>query len=800
MTAAPFILPKPVGKKTIADNLEQGALFHWAENDQVYAFRGVLPDQRWALYLAGNDPRPLLLADPTTGFPAFPTHEQIISLMAASKLQLMSNTLDTPARNRARSKERTKDEVLTKDPYAEVRMMICRLYDKERPPLDDMSLSYWLEERFDWQGITHKFQRGRPAASTARSWIRRRGRPNNRCWADMEDCQGEGPRRQKVVGVRLAIAVWHAASYWTARRHSSVRKTYNDMEADVHAFNSGDALIMHDGVRTWPKPDTPIDPADREFFRQLVKRMESRTSYKHRFSAAAAQQRWEGGGSAVEPVRFLEVAQQDETDAGAWFFVDSINRIPLGAATSVINVDVKTGCVLACDLSFDTPSKISWMRNILNSTKYKALPKEYAERFPELSTICGRISSQIFDNPQHYIALAVEDAHGDCVQDVIYAGEGQPTHKAMVERTHEILRKLFAEELPGSKMSIALSREFNIDPSKETVVSLHEAQLALSRAICRLHTEIKDDDGRTRLDRWIEEFERWGPQHARDQEQFARAIGDVTIGCALDNGGIVNNYLEYSDRVKTPILLEHYAQHSHLRRKCKKPTFDAKIKWDPTDLSCVFVFDPVLEKYVRLPAKRKRYTQGLTLAMHNLVRRHRTASSLMASPEGERKLCEIRRIAELELSKLSPKMEARELRARAAIMQQPIIRKLMGEDIGLVMVHPSVTGMEVKHDLGFGRSDQGQIPVRSKRGSQKNNLQSGSADEAIPNRTNGEAPQNVEPHDIGGNTMLDDDARSDGLLSNKPDDAPAQGPQATELSDHDEDNDDDDFGVWSGPY
>ena len=775
MIHEPFGLPAAPGGKTLADNLGQGALFEYVDGI-TYSFRGLLPDGQWALYSLGPDPKPLMFAD-ANGYPAFPTQSQVLEAMASKKLHHVSSPLDSPARIRARGKERTKTEVLKKDPYAEVRMMVCRAWDKERPAKDDESLEEWRDERFAWELLERNFGRVRPPASTLRSWINKRGRPGNRCWADMENVQGQGPRAKRVTGHRLMIATWHAVSYWTNRRHATVNKLWKDVEADTEAYNTGKPLIMDDFVRKWPVPENPIKPADPEFFRQLVKRLESHLSYKWRFSNAAAQQRWEGGGSAPEPIKFLEIVQQDDTEVPGFFWINSIQRAPLGSATWVIAVDIYTRCILAWDLSFDTPSTVNWMRNVVNASRYKQIPQDYAERFPELATIGGRISSIIYDNASHLIGHAVEDAHGDLVQDVIFAGEGQGTHKAVVERIHDTLRSMFVAQLPGAKMQIQLAREFNMDPSKETLLTLEEGRRAMDRAICKYHTETKGDDGRVPLDRWIEQWKYWGPQHAKDQEQFERAIGNVTFDRVLDNGGVVNENLEYSDRQLTVTLMQAYAATTHHRRNRKKPGFDAKVKWDPTDLSVIFVFDPRAKKYCRLPAKMKLYTAGLTLGMHNLIKRYRGAKSLMASPDGEAKLLELRRLAEQEVRRVSGKMEAREKRARAAIMQQPVFRELMGPDIHLFEVAPSTTGMEVEHDLGFDREDMFEKPIRSKRGSADNSAQPDSTGaDQIELHTPDAFVEPAQP-------LHDDD------LADDPDG------QTAACSDHDYDDDDDDDDV-----
>jgi hypothetical protein len=166
MKIQPYTPPGLPGEKTLADNLEAGALFQF-EDGLTYAFRGLLPDGRWALYSLGDEPKPLLMADIDDGFPAYPTSGQILQAMVSEKLCHISSPLESPARIRARGKERTKDEVLKKDKYAEVRMLICRRWDKERPALDDASLEKWLDRRFDWAEIMCAHPRGKPRASAS---------------------------------------------------------------------------------------------------------------------------------------------------------------------------------------------------------------------------------------------------------------------------------------------------------------------------------------------------------------------------------------------------------------------------------------------------------------------------------------------------------------------------------------------------------------------------------------------------------------------------------------------------------
>ncbi len=188
-------------------------------------------------------------------------------------------------------------------------------------------------------------------------------------------------------------------------------------------------------------------------------------------------------------------------------------------------------------------------------------------------------------------------------------------------------------------------------------------------------------------------------------------------------------------------------------------------------MSRIFVFDPKAAKYRELPAKKKRYTEGLTLAMHKLVLRNHRAQSLMADPDAENRLLELRRMAETELKNLSTKMEAKEKRARAAIMQQPVVRDMMGGDIHLIEVAPSPTGMEVRHDTGFDRADAFEKPVRSRRGTKHNDAhaQLDGSDAYDVSLSRFAEPQGAERHEVSPN-LPDNTSHTDVVSTDDDDD------------------------------
>ena len=65
----------------------------------------------------------------------------------------------------------------------------------------------------------------------------------------------------------------------------------------------------------------------------------------------------------------------------------------------------------------------------------------------------------------------------------------------------------------------------------------------------------------------------------------------------------------------------HAAELARLRRELPAGA-KAKLKYDPTDLSVIYVFDATEQRYLPAAAVESEYAQGLTLHQHEVIRRH----------------------------------------------------------------------------------------------------------------------------------------------------------------------------------
>jgi putative transposase len=67
-------------------------------------------------------------------------------------------------------------------------------------------------------------------------------------------------------------------------------------------------------------------------------------------------------------------------------------------------------------------------------------------------------------------------------------------------------------------------------------------------------------------------------------------------------------------------LRSNYEPEDNRRKEGKRQREKAIIKYDPTDLSTIYVLDPTSHQFIEVPAVNQEYTQGLTLWQHRVIK------------------------------------------------------------------------------------------------------------------------------------------------------------------------------------
>lgn len=701
---------RPVSLRTM---ISRGDKFGRA--GKVWTFESVVGDL-W-IFRCGDEV--LQVARESDGLLAHPVERDVARMIKTSELRLMSRPLRDAARRRARAREATRTEVLARDPVAEFRMQVCLWVDRINPKRDDLSLKEAFGRDFDKEATKAAFSVW-PSPATIRNWATNRGRPGDRRWADMEATPGQGERKKRVVGLRYELAVWHATRIFSKKgARLTPACAHRALKRDINRLNRGDPLKMDRFEKTRPVPEERVEPLNRSGFYDLCRQLETARNERHRSSDAAVRSRRRGGGLSIEPVRFMSHVQMDETEVGAFFFIDERRRVPLGAAVSTIAVCCHSGAIVGWDLGWEAGSTSSWLRTVLHMGSLKEVPEEFRAEFPDLEYMAGIASLMIYDNARHYAGIAVQDAGGDVIQDTMLAGEGEATHKALVERTHHTLFEMVTRQIPSRKLSIQIAREWNVDMSVHTACDLATFQKHWSNAIALYNVLPKDSLGdRSPIQIMREQRGRFGIPLPSDVQEFARAIANETFSRVFDKGGVVVLGLRYVSSRPNEKLLDDFVAASADRRRTKNPSFEAKIKVYDHDLSRVAIFNPLKGAYEDLDCVRPRYASGLTRRLHTIVRA--TVGRKSLEEVSEEILLEIRGRVEDAIENDFPDALAREESAHGRILSDPRTLAIVADRQMPRFVPPSPSGQEaVRRDLGTGsRKDGGFLPPAGRRDGQ----------------------------------------------------------------------------------
>jgi hypothetical protein len=651
------------------------------------------------------------------GLLGHPVERDVARMIRDRELNLMSRPLRDAARRNAREREATRAEVLARDPVAELRMQVCLWVDRVNPKRDDENLKEAFRRDFDEQATKAAFGTW-PSPAAIRNWANRRGTNGDRRWCDMEATPGQGERAKRVVGLSYELAIWHATRIFSKKgARLTPAGAHRALRRDVNRLNRGDPLKMDGFQGSRSIPETLVTPLNRTGFYDMCKQLESARNERHRTTSAAVRSRREGGGRSFEPIRFMSHVQMDETDVGAFFFIDERRRLPLGSAVSTIAVCCYSSAIVGFDLGWEAGSTSSWLRTVLHMASLKDVPEEFREQFPDLMYMAGMASAMVFDNARHYAGTAVQDAGGDLVQDVLLAGEGEPTHKGHVERIHDALFQSVTRKIPSRKLPINLAREWNIDMAERTACSLTVFRKHWLNAIS-LHNVTPGADKRSPIQIMREDRRRFGYAMPSDIGAFERAIANATYIRVLDKSGIVINNLRYIAARGTTKLIDDFVAASSDRRRTKNLAFDAKIKVYDHAVSRISIFNPHTASYEDLECTRPLYAAGLTLRLHRIVLAIVGEEAMEHTPEEV--LLEIRGQVEDAIENDFPDVLAKEDKVHSQILKDPRTLAITADRQMPRFVPPSPTGQQVVlRDLGIGsRKDGGLLPPAGRRDGQ----------------------------------------------------------------------------------
>jgi putative transposase len=310
-----------------------------------------------------------------------------------------------------------------------------------------------------------------------------------------------------------------------------------------------------------------------------------------------------------KPTRILERVEIDHTVLD-FIVVDEEDRLPIGRPTLTFALDVYSGFPFGFYLGFEPASYLTvqqcLLMGILPKLDCQAL---YATKNPW--PVYGLPETLIVDNGKEFIGRDLADA---CAQLGIILEQmpvKKPWYKGAIERHFRTNNTGLLHLLPGSTMSNILAR-VDYDPMRDACISLK----ALVEVLYTFWLDIDAQKWHKGVNgipakMWEESIRAgWLPTLHQNSTEV-RILLYRSTERTLRREGIFFQSLRYQ-----------HPKLAYLRSKIGADT-QVHIKYDPSDLSAVYVVDPESANgWLKVPSTNPEYTDRLTLWKHKIVREY----------------------------------------------------------------------------------------------------------------------------------------------------------------------------------
>ena len=337
-----------------------------------------------------------------------------------------------------------------------------------------------------------------------------------------------------------------------------------------------------------------------------INAQDMRNRFAARHGAQAAKHEFSQYGNTPYPQVPLERVEIDHTRIDL-IVIDDQDDLPLGRLTLTYCLDMATRYPLGYYMGFEPPSYLTVMECLHHAIRAKGNTKErYGTKHEWIAY--GIPSTLVIDNGKEFVGQDLQDA---CLLlgIVIQQTPVQTPHfKAGVERLFGSLNTMLFHTLPGTTFSNPQKRG-DYDSAKQACVYLSEVDRIMNIFVVDIYAE--------RFHRGLEGIpaRRWEaamrsgfwPRVPPSAEELSILLGRISYR-ALQHYGVRFLSLRYNSSELTTL---------RTRLRGEK----AKIKYHPADLSHLYVYDPFDKRYIETLALDQKYTHGLSLWKHRIIRR-----------------------------------------------------------------------------------------------------------------------------------------------------------------------------------
>ncbi len=306
------------------------------------------------------------------------------------------------------------------------------------------------------------------------------------------------------------------------------------------------------------------------------------------------------------PTRIQERVEIDHTTLD-FFVVDEEDRLPIGRPTLTYALDVYSGFPFGCYVGFEPPSYATVQQCLLHGILPKLDTRTlYDTQHPWPSF--GLPETLVVDNGREFIGRDLEDACGQLSIILERMPVRTPWFKGSVERFFRTNNTGLIHTLPGTTFSNILERG-DYDVFQHACISLTAFWKILHIFLLDIYAQRWHEGiGGIPAKMWAESMQAGFLPCLHSNVEEVRLLLLRGEERTVQRGGIDFESLRY----QSPVLAQ---VRSILTDGEKVP-----IKYDPADLSALYVLDPAAQRWLRVLAVDQDYTQGLSLWKHRVIR------------------------------------------------------------------------------------------------------------------------------------------------------------------------------------
>lgn len=430
-----------------------------------------------------------------------------------------------------------------------------------------------------------------PSASSVMTWIRNYQNANHNPLA-LRNGNTMRVRRRRTHPLMDEIVKRNIIKVYLTRSRNSLQHTLRLITREARQLVSQKKL--EDSEATYSLSSLSRRVKEIDLFRRIAARE------GHARARMVCRTVMDGAGAAYP----LQRVEADHTPLN-WIVVCDRTGLPLGRPLLTVIIDSYSNYVLGIYISFYGPG-ISSLSGVLRNA---IMPKDQfvsglSLQHPWLAS--GVPDEIIVDNGLEFHASVFKLMAWELASDLTYCRVRTPWLKPHVERFFATLDYL---SLNRGRIHKRVANVMNIDPRKDAAIKFSDLVKGLVMFVADVHPfEINERKLARPYDLLMEGLEYCPPASfplSFDNLRLTTALSKTTT---LGPGGIELRGLPYGRQELLP-LRKRYGQ-----------TFKVQVKWDPDNMSHIWIRHPEEEVWIQSPCRWFEYANGLSWNQHLIIR------------------------------------------------------------------------------------------------------------------------------------------------------------------------------------